>query len=262
MQFLKNLRVLTQLMLVISSMVVLLIGLGTFSLFEVSAENNHVSQLRDNWLPSVRSSLEMQAALREIRLGEYRLATSQAAAEIREADMRIDAGIASYERAVAEYGKLISEPEEKVAFADIQTLMPQYLQVDQQIRALMKEGKATDAMALVRDRASTLRDAIDKDITTIVAANVAGSVREGAVADQAYSRAVALVVGLIVAAAVVALTLAPAIARGLAKQLGGEPREAAALASDIAEGNLCTLVRLRAGDRGSLMFSLAIMKDS
>jgi methyl-accepting chemotaxis protein len=261
MQFLKNLRVLTQLMLGFSAVIILLIGLGAFSLFELSAENSHVAQLRDNWLPSVRSSLQMQAGLRDIRLGEYRLATSQSPAEIQEADTRIEAGIASYGRAVAEYEKLITEPEEKAAFADIQTLMPQYLQIDQQIRALMKEGKGADAMALVRDRASTLRDAIDKDITTIVGVNVAGSTREGAAADQAYSHAIALVVGLIVAASAVALALALVIARGLAKQLGGEPREAAALASDIAEGNLCTVVRLKAGDRSSLMFSLGIMKD-
>ena len=261
MQILKNLRVLTQLMLGFSAVIALLIGLGAFSLFEVSAENNHVSQLRDNWLPSVRSSLQMQAGLRDIRLAEYRLATSPSPGEIQQAEMRIDGGITSYGRAVAEYEKLITEPEEKAAFADIQTLMPQYLQIDQQIRALMKEGKGADAMALVRDRAATLRDAIDKDITTIVDVNVAGSVREGMAADQAYSHAVALVIGLIVAATAIALVLALVIARGLAKQLGGEPREAAALASDIAGGNLRTAVRLKAGDRSSLMFSLGVMKD-
>jgi methyl-accepting chemotaxis protein len=139
--------------------------------------------------------------------------------------------------------------------------MPQYLQIDQQIRALAKESKGAEAMALVRDRASTLRDAIDKDLTTIVDINVAGSVREGATADQAYSHAVALVIGLIVAATAIALALALVIARGVAKQLGGEPREAAALASDIADGNLRTEIRLKAGDRSSLMFSLGIMKD-
>ncbi|MEM5327889.1 methyl-accepting chemotaxis protein [Paraburkholderia sp. JHI2823] len=261
MQYLKNLRVLTQLMLGFSAVIVLLIGLGLFSLFEMSAENSHVSQMRDNWLPSVRSSLQMQAGLREIRLGEYRLATSETPAQIQEADTRIEAGIASYGRAVAEYETFISEPEEKIAFSDIQTLMPQYLQIDRQIRALIKAGKGADAMAVVRDQAATLRDAIDKDITTIVDVNVAGSRREGEAADQAYSHAIALVVGLIVAASASALLLALVIARGLARQLGGEPREAAALASDIAQGNLCTAVPLKAGDRSSLMFSLGLMKD-
>jgi methyl-accepting chemotaxis protein len=260
-QFLKNLRVLTQLMLGFSAVIILLIGLGAIGLFEVSAENDHVSQLRDNWLPSMRSSLQMQAALRDIRLGEYRLVTSQSPTAIQEADTRIEAGITSYGRAVSEYEKLISEVEETAAFADIKVLMPQYLQVDQQIRALMKGGKVLEAMALLKDQAQTLRNAIDKDITTIVDVNTAGAKREGAAADQAYSHAIALVIGLIVAATAVALALALVIASGLTKQLGGEPREAAALASDIAEGNLCTVLRLKAGDCSSLMFSLGSMKN-
>lgn len=118
-----------------------------------------------------------------------------------------------------------------------------------------------DAIALLMGRMSTLRDAIDKDISTIVDVNAAGSVHEGVAADQAYSHAIALVIGLIVAATIIALALALVIARGLATQLGGEPREAAALASDIANGNLCTVVQLKVGDRSSLMFSLGVMRD-
>lgn len=111
-------------MLGFSVVIALLIGIGVFSPFEVSAENNHVSQLRDNWLPSVRSSLQMQASLRDLRLAEYRLANAGSPTHVQDADTRITAGLASYSRAVAEYEKLISEPEEKAACADIQTLMP------------------------------------------------------------------------------------------------------------------------------------------
>ncbi len=38
---------------------------------------NHISQLRDSCLPTVRSSLQMQAGLSDIDLGEYRLAADQ-----------------------------------------------------------------------------------------------------------------------------------------------------------------------------------------
>ena len=261
MQFLKNLRVLTQLMLGFSAVIVLLIGLGALSLFEVSAENIHVSQLRDNWLPSVRSSLQMQAGLRAIRLAEFRAVSSLTPAQAQEAEPRIEAALADYRRAAAEYEKLITEPEEKTAYADIQRLMPQYLDLDQQLRALVKESRQADAINLLRGQLGEIREAMEKDIKTIVDVNVAGAAREGEAADQAYSHAVALVVGLIVIATAIALALALVIARGLAQQLGGEPRDAAALASDIADGNLRTVVRLKAGDRSSLMFSLGAMKD-
>lgn len=51
-------------------------------------------------------------------------------------------------------------------------------------------------------------------------------------------------IGVNVGAAVIALGVALMIARVLAKQLGGEPREAVALAGDIAAGNLRVMVRL------------------
>ncbi|WP_429315777.1 methyl-accepting chemotaxis protein [Paraburkholderia sp. GAS448] len=248
-------------MLGFSTVIALLIGLGAFSLFEVSAENNHVSQLRDNWLPSVRSSLQMQSGLRAIRLAEYRAASSLTPAQAQEAETRIEAGLANYRHADAEYQKLITEPEEKTAYADIQRLKPQYLDLDQQVRALAKASKQVDAMVLMTGQSATISDAIENDIKTIVDVNVAGAAREGEAADQAYSHAVALVVGLIVIATAIALALALVIARGLAQQLGGEPRDAAALASSIADGNLRTVVRLTAGDRSSLMFSLGVMRD-
>jgi methyl-accepting chemotaxis protein len=264
MQFLKNLRVLTQLMLGFSSVIVLLIALGTFSLLEVNTENNHVSALRDSWLPLVRSSLQMQGALQDIRLLEYRRVTAETPVETQDVDTKIEGSIANYGRSATEYEtheKHISEPREKLAFADIQELMPKYLQADQQIRALMSEGNSQQAMALLKNQAASLRNAVETDINTVVDGSVEGSVREGAEADRAYSHAVALVVALIVVATAIALALALIIASGLAKQLGGEPRDAAALASDIAEGNLRAVVRLKAGDRSSLMFSLGVMKD-
>jgi methyl-accepting chemotaxis protein len=106
-----------------------------------------------------------------------------------------------------------------------------------------------------------LRNDIETRIRTILDASIAGANREGAMADQAYSRAVEVVIGLIVAAAVFGLGVALFIARGFPKQLGGEPRDAMALASEIAAGNLSVPVQLKAGDRSSLMFSLDAMKE-
>ncbi|CAN0626406.1 Methyl-accepting chemotaxis protein I [Burkholderia multivorans] len=260
-QSLKNMKVRTQLLLGFAAVIALLIGLGGFSLVEISGENSHVAELRDNWLPSVRSALQMKGALSQMRLAEYRIASAATPAEVQDAEARIESSIAVHRRAAAEYEKVISAPEEKAAYADIQPLMRQYLDLDQQIRSFAREGKQADAMTLVRGQTSTIRDAIDKDIQTIVDINVTGSIREGEQANSAFSRAVAMVVGLIIAAVAMALGVALVITRGLTRQLGGEPRDAAALASEIAAGNLRVAVSLRSGDRSSLMYSLNSMRN-
>ena len=231
MSFFKNMKVITQLLLGFAVVIVLLVGLGMFSLVEVSGENTHVAELRDNWLPRARSSLQMMGALRLIRLGEFRAAGATTPAETQHGNAAIEAGIAAYRQAAEEYEKLIGTPGEKATLADIQTLMQQYLTLDQQVRSLVDQGKQAEAMDLLRDQSLTVRNAIEKDIQTIVDASEAGAAREGAQASQNYSHAVAMVIGLIIAAVVLALGVALVIARGLARQLGGEPRDAAALAS-------------------------------
>jgi hypothetical protein len=54
MQLLRNLRVSIQLLKDFSTVIFLLIGTGAFNLFELSAQDTHVIQLRDKWLPAVR----------------------------------------------------------------------------------------------------------------------------------------------------------------------------------------------------------------
>jgi methyl-accepting chemotaxis protein len=51
------------------------------------------------------------------------------------------------------------------------------------------------------------------------------------------------------------------ITRGLQRQLGGEPADAAAIAGEIAAGNLAVAIDLKADDRGSLLFAIRSMRD-
>ncbi|WP_414694291.1 methyl-accepting chemotaxis protein [Paraburkholderia sp.] len=261
MSSLKSMKVGTQLLLGFAALIVLLVGLGGFSLVEINAENAHAAELRDHWLPAVRSSLQMRGGLRNIRLNEFRAAGATTPAELQEAEALIEDGIATYRKAAAASEKVIRTPEGKAADTDAQTLMQQYLSLDQQVRSLMKDGKQADAMELLRGQSYTVRQAVEKDIQTIVDISDAGAAREGEQSNQTYSAAIAWVIGLIAAAVVVALGVALVIARGLARQLGGEPRDAALLAGEIAAGNLRVAVTLKPGDHASLMYSLGAMKD-
>ncbi|MFL9904639.1 methyl-accepting chemotaxis protein [Paraburkholderia fungorum] len=261
MQLFRNMKVVTQLMLGFCVVIVFLAGLGVVALVEVRAENDHVMEFRDSWLPSVRGSLQMLAGLRAIRIGEWGAVAATTPEADRNSDTIIGGALADYARSAAAYEKVMSQPEEKAAFTHIQTLIPQYIDFDQKVRALAKERKQTDAIDLLHGPANAVRRSLENDILQIVDVDVAGAAREGQAANRAYSQAIAFVIGFIVVAVSVAIGLALFIARGLAKQLGGEPRDAATLASEIAAGNLRVPVRLKAGDRSSLMFSLGAMKE-
>jgi methyl-accepting chemotaxis protein len=256
-----QMKVFTKLVAGFSAVVAMLVGLGVFSLYEMSGENAHVALLRDNSLPAVMNSLEMQSSLRAIRLGDYRAATASSPADIESASRLADQAIAEFRHAAGQYEPLINDPEEKSRYAELQAAMSQYLDADRSIRALAKEGRHADALALLEGKSVELRSVAEKSLKAIVDINVAEANKEGVDARNAYTRAVALVIGGIVAAALIGLALALLIARGLTRQLGGEPGDAAAMAREIAAGNLLAPITLRAGDDRSLLFSLAAMKE-
>ena len=66
---------------------------------------------------------------------------------------------------------------------------------------------------------------------------------------------------LLVASLAAAGLLAWIAARSLTRELGGEPRDAAAIATRIAGGDLTARIVLREHDGGSLLFNLAGMRD-
>ncbi|WP_281000739.1 methyl-accepting chemotaxis protein [Paraburkholderia sp. D15] len=254
-------KVATQLVSGFAVVIVLLIGLGVFSLREVSAENDHVAVLRDKWSASVSSSLRMQDALNQIRLAEFRMASTSKLDEVQGVESRMQPRIDAYRRASADFEKLISTPQEKAAFDDLQPLVAQYLDLDLQVRAQAKSGNAQQAMSILTGQAGKVRDALAKGIDAMVKSSEQGAASEGAIANDAYHSAIVLTIASIVVAALIALGVALIIARGVVRQLGGEPREAAAMASAIAGGNLRIAVPLRAGDTSSLMHSLVAMKE-
>jgi methyl-accepting chemotaxis protein len=261
MQFGRNFKVVTQLIAGFSLVIFLMACLGGFSLYKMNQENTHVAALRDNALPSVRTNLEMQLAIRGIRASQLLAATATTPDESHTAEDRINAALANYQKASSEYATLVDSPEEKTAYADIQTLMPKFLDLNNQVLELVRQDRQVDAMSLLRKKSDSIRNAIEKDIQTIVDANTASANDEGKQAGQDYAQAKTLVYSLMLAAAVVAIVVALVIAFGVARQLGGEPRDAMALASEIAAGNLRATVQLKPGDHSSLMYSLSTMRD-
>ncbi len=112
-----QMNVFTKLVAGFSAVVVLLVGLGIFSLYEISGENDHVALLSENSLPAVLNSLEMQSSLRAIRLGDYRAATALSAADIDAASQQVDQAIAEYRHSAAQYEPLINDADEKSHYA-------------------------------------------------------------------------------------------------------------------------------------------------
>src|ERR1700737_1083632 len=136
MKSFQNLKIVTRLFVGFAAVIVLLLTLGAVALVEVSAEDTHVKNLRDNWMPSVHTSLEMLGALRGIRIAEWGAVAAQTADDDASSDKILVGAIAAFSKATQAYEALPSNDDAKAAFAHVKSLIPQYIQYDQQVREL------------------------------------------------------------------------------------------------------------------------------
>jgi len=159
-------------------------------------------------------------------------------------------------------GALLDTPEERTLFDQIVVARQAYASTRDRVMALKTEGKDEEARALfdggftpavtrylakVGELHALQQKAIDARAAAVLAS--AGHSANGLAA-------------LCLATLVFSIAAGTLFARALFRRLGAEPAVAAAVAGEIAQGNLRVAIPLRAGDGDSLMAALERMRAS
>ena len=159
-------------------------------------------------------------------------------------------------------GEMLDTAAEKDLFAQIATARQQYIESRDRVMALKAEGKADEARELYeRSFAGIMDHYIDKVKELQALEQKAIDERATEVLDMAHGSST-LLVGLCLATLIFSIWAAHRFAQALFRRLGGEPALAAAVAGEIAAGNLRVEVKVADGDETSLMAALHRMRDS
>jgi len=159
-------------------------------------------------------------------------------------------------------GELLDTPEERAMLDQIATLRQNYTDVRNKVAALKAEGKDDEARALFDQAYTPAADTyVAKATELLTMQQRAIDARVATVlASASYSSSV--LIALCLASLVFSIAAGAVFVRALFRRLGGEPASAAAVANEIAAGNLRVAVPLRAGDADSLMAALERMRAS
>jgi len=132
----------------------------------------------------------------------------------------------------------------------------------QRAAALALNQKQDDAYKLLRYEFRPVQKQWWELLRTLIAVEEKQNNEASVNAEAAYSQArlVMLIIGSLALAT--SLLAAVLITRGVTRQLGCEPGEAAAIAGQIASGNLAVAIHTRAGDTHSLLYAMQSMRDS
>ena len=236
-------------------------ALGGFALVGLSRVDTQAGILANKWLVGQGQLSNARAAMLESR-----------ALEVKHSRTDDNSYHAEYEDKMAEQAKIvaaemkgyvasISTDEERAMTDKVTKAWDGYVVAQQKVVKLGRDNHQKDAQD-ISDGLAGMQ--IDESISSLDALRAYGFKQAqdaSALVSATYARAKAITMALLGVALVLGLALAWALTRSLLRQLGGEPREAAAVAQAVTDGNLAVQVNLRPGDTDSLMARLAAMQQ-
>ncbi|WP_454775228.1 methyl-accepting chemotaxis protein [Janthinobacterium tructae] len=152
--------------------------------------------------------------------------------------------------------------EEKSLLEQIRTQSELAAPFIQRAAALALEQKQDDAYKLLRYEFRPVQKRWWELLRTLIAVEEKQNSEASSMAEAAYSQARLVMLSIGSLALVTSLLAAVLITRSVTRQLGCEPDEAAAIAGQIASGNLAVPIHTRVGDTHSLLHAMQSMRDS
>jgi methyl-accepting chemotaxis protein len=237
-------------------------ALGAVAVLALQRVENDAADLSNKWLAGVGHLASARNALLEMRELEVKHSRTSDKSYHSEYEEKIAAATKEFNRVWEAYKALDDTDAEEAKLIDaLSKGWTAYQKAAQQVLALGREKKQTDAADISDGAASMALDETMGALTALVKFNFDGADASAQRAKTTYKLAVTTVASLLGVALVVGAVLAFFITRSLIGQLGGEPAQAVAVARAVAGGDLTTAIHLRPGDEVSLMACLREMQS-
>ncbi|SEA41550.1 methyl-accepting chemotaxis protein [Variovorax sp. YR216] len=254
-----NLRISAKLLVSFIAVLALTVVVGVISIVQLSKVNEMSTEITRNWMPSTRTLLESKSLMARYRTAELQHILSDTLTEMSDYEKSMGATWNDLQKNVAEYEKLVSEPEEREIFPVYKKTLALYAAEHEKVVGLSRAQKKDGATAVIRGESLRLNRELNEMIDKLAAVNLAGASKADQTADAVYASARVWVVGLLIGSIVVGLVLALTIARAVAKPL----TDAVKVAQSVAAGDLTSRIDAQTTDEtGMLLAALKEMNGS
>ncbi len=241
--------------------VLALVGaIGVIALHSVAQVNHQAEQLSQKWLTSVGHLATARSHALSARDLEVKHSRTRDRSYHAEYEDKIKEATDIASGRLEQYRAMASETDERQLLQQLLAAWGSYRKASDQVVSLGRGGQQADAAEISDGLASMTFDEAIAALDKLSHHAFEGGNAAAAVAQSVYENAKALVLGLMTLALALGIALAVVITRTLLRQLGGEPREAVAVAQSVAQGDLTTPIHLRPNDHHSLMAKLAQMQ--
>ena len=248
----------------VSLFLLLVIALGLTSMRQIQDRMDEATKVNN---VETRLAQTMDLTVTERALALRNLILLKEEKEIQIEVARIAEQEKKYAAAQQKLGEMFAKregtsSEEKSLLEQIRTQSGLAAPFIQRAAALALEQKQDDAYKLLRYEFRPVQKRWWELLRTLIAVEEKQNSEASSMAEAAYSQARLVMLSIGSLALLTSLLAAVLITRSVTRQLGCEPDEAAAIAGQIASGNLAVPIHPRAGDTHSLLHAMQSMRDS
>jgi methyl-accepting chemotaxis protein len=250
----------TELMLSFGILFLLISIVAGTAIFRIQAMNTHVKTIVDNRYEKIHQITEISDLL-NLQVRETMnlvLAVSDAP---QDGITRIEKAAASTTEKLEAIKQTMKLPKSVELLAKLSDKLSQYSQARTAVLALLKEGKSTEASALMLSTVIPAQEAV------LVPLGEIANYQEQLMAEEADATktdgatAITVTVSAALLAGLIAVGLTFFITRQIMRQVGGEPEEAVRIAQAIAQGDMLVDIRVQANDNRSVMAAMQTMRN-
>ena len=256
---LRTLKIAPRLAVGFGLMALIVLGLGLFSMSQMSNMREQSRQVDTHWLPAINALGEINMDMMRIRVFTLRLFTADTAHRRQEDSQKASDIKASLRDTQARYETLLVLDSEKEAYAHFKQWQDKYFTDQAEVTRLALAGDMQSASAILNKSLNEYANQMATQLKKLAALSADESGKAADKAEAAYN-AGKLGVGLAIALAfAITVLLAWVMSRSIVRPLG----QAVSSARAVASGNLSVPVPVDGKDEvGQLLESLAVMQGN
>jgi methyl-accepting chemotaxis protein len=260
MKWFYNLKIAKKLILGFIVVLMLTSILGVFSIVQLKNVNQASTDISTNWLPSVKTLLEMKVSLARIRGAQFqRLMPAEKVGDADAKAKQFTAQLNEFKRLLALYETQISEPAERKIEPELQKNSTAFIASNEKFFKLITAGQMEEATTLLQGESSDAYRKLLSNLDALTKINEEGSTASDQLANAEFASARNWIIALLAGSLIIGLSFAVFIARIIANPLN----RAVTVAKQVADGDLSAQIEASSEDEtGQLMHSLKAMNDN
>ncbi len=256
---LRNLSIAPRAALGFGLVALLVLLLGSFSLFQMTEMRKQSEAVDQDWLPSVMALGEVSQDILRLRAVTLRLMLNREPEELQRNLRLADDLRNALSTADSSYEKLISSSDERGLYEGFRRAEAAYLQEQGKIVAFVRQGNFDDAVVVSRGTLNQHADEMTRALRDLSELNRQGATEAAREAGQVFDSARIWVVVMMVLAALATVVLALLLTRSIVAPL----TEAVRLAEVVASGDLTQNILVEGRDEpAQLLNALKSMQQS